>query len=142
MVDKEESSNINKILERILESIENLNKTVKTLTYSVKSLENKVSELDTKLNKRCDDLETELSHKVSVNEFTPVERQVKSLQSNQDKLYAQVRMQADELSRVIDLTEQQQLEASKMKLQNEAYSKRLNVLIHGIVEDQENPLGK
>ena len=48
-------------------------------------------------------------------------------------------MQADELSRVIDLTEQQQLEASKMKLQNEAYSKRLNVLIHGIVEDQENP---
>ena len=40
---------------------------------------------------------------------------------------------------MIDLTEQQQLEASKMKPQNEAYSKRLNVLIHGIVEDQENP---
>ena len=139
MVDKEESSNIHKTLERVLESIENLNKTVKTLTYSAKFLENKVSELDTKLNKRCDDLETKLSHKVSVNEFTPVERQVKSLQSNQDKLYAQVRMQADELLRVIDLTEQQQLEASKMKLQNEASSKRLNVLIHGIVEDQENP---
>ena len=47
-------------------------------------------------------------------------------------------MHADELSRVIDLTEQQQLEASKMKLQNEAYSKRLNVLIHGIVKDQKN----
>ena len=46
----------------ILESIENLNKTVKSLTYSVKSLENKVSELDAKLNKSCDDLETELSH--------------------------------------------------------------------------------
>ena len=38
----------------------------------------------------------------------------------------------------LDLTEQQ-LEASKMKLQNEAYSKRLNVLIHGIVEDQKHP---
>ena len=132
MVDKEESSKIHKTLERILESIENLNKTVKTLTYSVKSLENKVSELETKLNKRCDDLETELSHKVSVNEFTPIERHVKSLQSNQDKLNAQVRMQADELSRVIDLTEQQQLDSSKMKLQNEAFSKRLNVLVHGI----------
>ena len=78
------------------------------------------------------------NYRISVNEFTPVERRVKSLQSNQDKLYAQVRMHADELSRVIDLTEQQQLEASKMKLQNEAYSKRLNVLIHGIVKDQKN----
>ena len=40
---------------------------------------------------------------------------------------------------MIAQSEKQQLEASKLKLQNEAYSKRFNVLIHGIPEDPKNP---
>ena len=105
----------------------------------MKSLENKVSDLDAKLNKRCDDLEADILRKINISEFTPVEEQVESLRSDQDDLYAQVQKQADELSRLIAQSEKQQLEASKLELQNEAYSKRFNVLIHGIPEDPKNP---
>ena len=61
------------------------------------------------------------------------------MRSDQDDLYAQVQKQADELSRLRAQSEKQQLKASKLKVQNEAYSKRFNVLIHGIPEDPKNP---
>ena len=84
-------------------------------------------------------LEADILRKVNISEFAPVEEQVESLPSDRDNLYAQVQKQADELSRLIVQSEKQQLEASKLKLQNKAYSKRFNVLIHGIPEDPKNP---
>ena len=139
MCDQQEAGNIHKTLKRTLKSIDNLNDTVKNLDFSVKSLEHKVSDLDAKLNKRCDDLEADILRKVNISQFTPVEEQVESLRSDQDDLYTQVQKQADILSRLIVQSEKQQLEASKLKLQNEAYSKRFNFLIHGIPEDPKNP---
>ena len=68
-----------------------------------------------------------------------MEEQVESLRSDEYDPYAQVQKQADELSRLIAQSEKQQLKASKLKLQNEAYSKRFNDLIHGIPEDPKNP---
>ena len=87
------------------------------------------------MSDRCDYLEKSLSQKVNINDFTPVEAQVKNLPVELDTLHARMKQPAASMNNLTMKANDLQLESEKEKLRSEAYSKRLNILNHGIPED-------
>ena len=97
-------------LKEILATLRIITTKINELDHKIVSLNERLTAVQLKFSNRCDDIEKKVSN--SLNEM--------------DEMKAKI----NELEQFKDLHE-------RTALQNESYSKRLNVLIHGVEEDKK-----
>jgi len=93
-----------------------------------------IREVDRKLTKRFDEIETEMTEKANTSDL-------KLLQEKLVKLAEYVQNIEEKFNNTInhvDQNEKHHEEAELVKLQNEAYSKRFNLLVHGLPENHDS----
>ena len=130
---------INVKLDRILISLEKLTTRIDVLENSVTATHNYVSKLDQKLSQRCDELECAIKQKTDSTMFVDLKNKVEILEAKLEFFSEKEKNTLDYTKRVEQKFESYFMEADRDKLSNEAYSKRLNILIHGIEEHSTNP---
>ena len=102
-------------LDEILKSIQIINAQINNLKESVQDVNKHLETLDKKLTKRSDELEMKINQKVDMALFHQLEEKVQELLKEQN------------------LTK---LRSKREQISKEAYSKRLNLLVQGLVEDE------
>ena len=102
-------------LDEILKSIQVINPQINNSKESVQDVNKHLETLDKKLTKRFDELEMKSNQKVDMALFHQLEEKVQELLKEQN------------------LTK---LQSKREQISKEAYSKRLNLLVHGLVEDE------
>ena len=129
----------NEKLDRILTLLENLTTRLDRLENSVSDNHSYVSKLDQKFTQRCDKLEGAVRQKTESTMFAELQNKVKNLEVKLEILSEQEAKHLDCTTRVEQKFESYFLEAERAKISSEAYSKRLNILVHGIEEYPTNP---
>ena len=102
-------------LDEILKSMQVINAQINSLKESVQDVNKHLETLDKKLTKRSDELEIKINQKVDMALFHQLQEKVQKLLKEQN------------------LTK---LQSKRKQISKEAYSKRLNLLVHGLVEDE------
>ena len=92
-----------------------MNARISNLEESVQDISKHFETLDKKLIKRCDGLEMKINQKLDLTLYHRLEKKVQELLKEQN------------LSK---------LQSKREQISKEAYSKRLNLLVHGLVEDK------
>ena len=102
-------------LDEKLQFIQVMNAQISNLKKSIQDINKHLETLDKKLTKRCDELKTKINQKVDQVSFHQLEEKVKVLLKEQNLTKLQLKQE---------------------QISKEAYSKRLNLLVHGLVEDE------
>ena len=131
---------LNDQLSQIMNSISELSEKIDDLNCSMKELNTKICNIDEKFSNRCNKLETELKDKVNKTDFVMLEHKVKTLECRISEVLkcSDTQPNKTELTSLSDKVDSLIGAAEKEKLRSEAYSKRLNLLIHGIPENPNN----
>ena len=131
---------LNEQLSQIMNSISELSKKIDDLNCSMKELNTKICNIDEKFSNRCNKLETELKDKVNKTDFVMLEHKVKTLECRISEVLkcSDTQPNKTELTSLSDKVDSLIGAAEKEKLRSEAYSMRLNLLIHGIPENPNN----
>ena len=102
-------------LDEILKFIQVMNARISNLEESVQDVNKRPETLDKKLTKRCADLEIKIHQKLDLTLFHRLEEKVQDLLKEHN------------------LTK---LQSKREQISKETYSKQLNLLVHGLVEDK------
>ena len=129
----------NQKLDRILTLLENLTTRLDRLENSVSDNHSYVSKLDQKFTQRCDELEGAVKQKTESTMFAKLQNKVKNLEIKLEISSEQEAKHLESTTKVEQKFESYFLEAERAKITSEAYSKRLNILVHGIEEHHTNP---
>jgi len=97
------------------DNVVNLTSRITYLEESVDNMNGRITELDKKFSKRCNDLEIMINQKVGLKQFKDLEKRVDGIQQQ---------------------LERNELRSKQEQVGKEAYSKRFNLLIHGLSEDK------
>ena len=131
-------SQIEAKLDQIIENLDGLTARVDRIEKSVTGVQRQVIEVDAKLSKRCEALELSLQKKAETAEFLDLKIQVEDLAKQRVE---EREVMIKQLQMITQLTNQLQgykQTTERENLSREAYSKRFNLLVHGLEEDQTN----
>ena len=111
---------------------------VDRLEKTVTSIQHQVSEVEAKLFKRCENIELRLAEKAENSELINFKKQVKVLEKQRDEEHEVLVTQQTQITRLKGQLQQCKQVAERESLSREAYSKKFNLLVHGLEEDQNN----
>ena len=126
-------------LDLILLKLDGLTDRVDRLEKTVTSIQHQVSEVEAKLSKRCENIELFLAEKVENSELINLKKQVKVLEKQRDEEHEVLVTQQTQITQLKGQLQQYKQVAERESLSREAYSKKFNLLVHGLDEDQNSP---
>ena len=126
---------INSKLDKILDTLTNLTERINSIENRLASNTERVSELDLKLTKRCDNIE---ESSVKCERIEALEKKFDFMQASIDKKTDDLEKLTDECNVLKTKLQMLKHETEQELLANEIYSKRFNILVHGIEENKEN----
>ena len=129
-------------LDQILEVVNDLKMRVGNLEKALTSTQAQVEEIDGKLSERGEVIEQNLINKTENTEFIDLKHQFEILQQEKDADRKLINSQQSEITRLTGQVEGYLQLVKREQLSREAYSKRFNLLVHGIDEEDKTTLGK
>ena len=125
-------------LDQILEVLNDLKMRVGNLEKALTSTQAQVEEIDGKLSERCEVIEQNLMNKTGNAEFIDLKHQFEILQQEKAADRKLINSQQSEITRLTGQVEGYLQLVKREQLSREAYSKRFNLLVHGIDEEENN----
>jgi len=104
-------------LDKILTTFDILSKRIDDIETALNMTNDNLKKIDRKLSKHINDLENEMDHKVNLRDFEDLKQRVSDLEKQQE---------SDRKARL-------------EQLNKDAYSKRFNLIIHGLEENKNKP---
>ena len=104
---------IEKSLEEILKRFDKVDKTIEKIDTKLDRINARIDELELKLEKKCEEIEEKLTLKANLKTVDGLQERIRFLEKFKD-------------------------DHEKTLIMQESYDKRLNILIHGIEEDNDN----
>ena len=132
-------SQIEAKLDQIIEKLDGLTARVDRIEKSVTGVQRQVIEADAKLSKRCEALELSLQKKAETTEFLDLKIQVEDLAKQRVEEREVMIKQQQMITQLTNQLQGYKQTTERENLSREAYSKRFNLLVHGLEEDQTNP---
>ena len=132
-------SQIEAKLDQIIEKLDGLTARVDRIEKSVTGVQLQVIEVDAKLSKRCEALELSLQKKAETGEFLKLKIQVEDLAKQRVEEREVMIKQQQMITQLTNQLQGYKQTTERENLSREAYSKRFNLLVHGLEEDQTNP---
>ena len=132
-------SQIEAKLDQIIEKLDGLTARVDRIEKSVTGVQRQVIEVDAKLSKRCEALELSLQKKAETAGFLELKIQVEDLAKQRVEEREVMIKQQQMITQLTNQLQGYKQTTERENLSREAYSKRFNLLVHGLEEDQTNP---
>ena len=125
-------------LDQILEVLNDLKMRVGNLKKALTSTQAQVEEIDGKLSGRCEVIEQNLMNETENAKFIDLKHQFEILQQEKAADRKLINSQQSEITRLTGQVEGYLQLVKREQLSREAYSKRFNLLVHGIDEEENN----
>ena len=135
MSEAESKLKLNETLSEISNTLKELSTKFGALENSVAAVSRRLNEIDTKLSQRCDSIDAAMKEKVDLVFFKKLEIKVTSLETQVKAFESYFGKKVEDLEHETHKHDKQLNDADLEKIRSEAYSKRFNLLVHGLPED-------
>ena len=125
-------------LDMILQTLDSLNERNDRLEKTLTSMQRQMAKVDAKLSKRCVAIELRLFEKTENKEFINLKKIVELLEKRNSEEHDLLLAQKAQITQLKGELEGYKNTTAQESLSREPFSKKLNLLVHGLEEDRTN----